>query len=252
MPGFGKFYVNVTTTGAPLTTHIREFEVSRESQCREPGSLREVLSFAQPQTQPQRRLDRFQSERQPPVHRLRRRRRRQRQWHRSYGRHRQCAGHHQQSAGQDAADRRQRRRLSRRRRPQLRDPADQPNPVGVRATTSATTRSGRLACAIRSATALTARPATCGSATSVRASAKRSTFSRPRAPAARTTAGGCAKDKSRRRASAGRPRLVTSTPSTTTTATTTNSAAPSSPAAMSIVGLIRSRVAGQVLLLGLA
>jgi glucose/arabinose dehydrogenase len=50
MPGFGKFYVSITTAGSPLTSRIREFEVSAT----DPGaanasSLREILSFAQPQ-----------------------------------------------------------------------------------------------------------------------------------------------------------------------------------------------------------
>ena len=49
-PGFGKFYLNVTTTGAPLTTRIREFQVSPTNpNLANPGSLREILSFAQPQ-----------------------------------------------------------------------------------------------------------------------------------------------------------------------------------------------------------
>jgi glucose/arabinose dehydrogenase len=50
MPGFGKFYVNVTTFGLPLTTRIREFEVSAtDPNLANPNSLREILSFAQPQ-----------------------------------------------------------------------------------------------------------------------------------------------------------------------------------------------------------
>ena len=49
-PGFGKFYLNVTTTGAPLTTRIREFTVSATNpNLANAGSLREILSFAQPQ-----------------------------------------------------------------------------------------------------------------------------------------------------------------------------------------------------------
>ena len=50
MPGFGKFYVNVTTNST-TETHIREFEVSAGNpNLANAGSLREVLSFAQPQT----------------------------------------------------------------------------------------------------------------------------------------------------------------------------------------------------------
>jgi glucose/arabinose dehydrogenase len=50
MPGFGKFYVNVTTNGAPLTTRIREFAASAtDPNLANPDSLREILSFAQPQ-----------------------------------------------------------------------------------------------------------------------------------------------------------------------------------------------------------
>ena len=50
-PGFGKLYVNVTTTGSPLTTRIREFSVNPTNpNLANPGSLREILSFAQPQT----------------------------------------------------------------------------------------------------------------------------------------------------------------------------------------------------------
>jgi hypothetical protein len=50
MPGFGKFYVNVTT-GSPFTTRIREFSVSATNpNLANAGSLTEILSFAQPQT----------------------------------------------------------------------------------------------------------------------------------------------------------------------------------------------------------
>jgi glucose/arabinose dehydrogenase len=50
MPGFGKFYVSVTTAGSPLTSRIREFEVSAtDPNLANPGSMREILSFAQPQ-----------------------------------------------------------------------------------------------------------------------------------------------------------------------------------------------------------
>jgi glucose/arabinose dehydrogenase len=50
MPGFGKFYVSITTSGAPLTSRIREFEVSAtDPNLANASSLREILSFAQPQ-----------------------------------------------------------------------------------------------------------------------------------------------------------------------------------------------------------
>jgi glucose/arabinose dehydrogenase len=50
MPGFGKFYINVTT-GSPFTTRVREFSVSATNpNLANAGSLREILSFAQPQT----------------------------------------------------------------------------------------------------------------------------------------------------------------------------------------------------------
>jgi glucose/arabinose dehydrogenase len=50
MPGFGKFYLNVTT-GSPFTTRIREFSVSAtDPNLANAGSQREILSFAQPQT----------------------------------------------------------------------------------------------------------------------------------------------------------------------------------------------------------
>jgi glucose/arabinose dehydrogenase len=50
MPGFGKLYVNVTT-GSPFTTRIREFSVSATNpNLANAGSLREILSFSQPQT----------------------------------------------------------------------------------------------------------------------------------------------------------------------------------------------------------
>jgi glucose/arabinose dehydrogenase len=49
-PGYGKFYVNVTTNFT-TQTHIREFEVfPNNPNVADPGSLREILSFAQPQT----------------------------------------------------------------------------------------------------------------------------------------------------------------------------------------------------------
>ena len=50
MPGFGKFYVNVTTNSTTMT-HIREFQVSAgNSNMADAGSLRQIMSFAQPQT----------------------------------------------------------------------------------------------------------------------------------------------------------------------------------------------------------
>jgi glucose/arabinose dehydrogenase len=49
-PGFGKFYLNVTT-GGPFTTRIREFSVSAgDPNLANAGSMREILSYAQPQT----------------------------------------------------------------------------------------------------------------------------------------------------------------------------------------------------------
>ena len=48
--GFGKFYVNVTT-GSPFTTRIREFSVSPTNpNLANAGSMREILSISQPQT----------------------------------------------------------------------------------------------------------------------------------------------------------------------------------------------------------
>jgi glucose/arabinose dehydrogenase len=50
MPGYRKLYVSITTDGAPLTSRIREFEVSAtDPNLANAGSLREILSFAQPQ-----------------------------------------------------------------------------------------------------------------------------------------------------------------------------------------------------------
>jgi glucose/arabinose dehydrogenase len=50
MPGFGKFYVSVTTDGSPLTSRIREFEVSAtDPNLANPSSVRDILSFPQPQ-----------------------------------------------------------------------------------------------------------------------------------------------------------------------------------------------------------
>jgi glucose/arabinose dehydrogenase len=48
-PGAGKFYVNVTT-GSPFTTRIREFSVSAADPDLADPTPREILSFAQPQT----------------------------------------------------------------------------------------------------------------------------------------------------------------------------------------------------------
>jgi glucose/arabinose dehydrogenase len=51
MTGFRKFYVSITTDGSPLTSRIREFEVSATNpNLANAGSLREILSFAQPQS----------------------------------------------------------------------------------------------------------------------------------------------------------------------------------------------------------
>src|SRR5215210_5542584 len=50
MPGYGKFYVNVTTNST-TETHIREFQVSAGNpNLANSASLREILSFSQPQT----------------------------------------------------------------------------------------------------------------------------------------------------------------------------------------------------------
>ena len=50
MPGYRKFYVDVTTDSTTVT-HIREFEVSAgDPNVAIPGSLREILSVPQPQT----------------------------------------------------------------------------------------------------------------------------------------------------------------------------------------------------------
>jgi glucose/arabinose dehydrogenase len=50
LPGSGKFYLDVTT-GSPFTTRIREFTVSTANpNLANAGSLREILSVAQPQT----------------------------------------------------------------------------------------------------------------------------------------------------------------------------------------------------------
>jgi glucose/arabinose dehydrogenase len=49
-PGFGKFYINVTT-GGPFTTRIREFSVDAANpNLANASSLREILSIPQPQT----------------------------------------------------------------------------------------------------------------------------------------------------------------------------------------------------------
>jgi len=50
MPGYGKFYVNVTTAST-TTTRIREFSVSENNPNQaDLASMREILSFSQPQT----------------------------------------------------------------------------------------------------------------------------------------------------------------------------------------------------------
>lgn len=48
MPGHRKFFVNVTTDNTTIS-HIREFEVSADPSVADPGSLRQILSFSQPQ-----------------------------------------------------------------------------------------------------------------------------------------------------------------------------------------------------------
>ncbi len=49
--GYGKFYVEVTTSGSALTVRIREFSVSNtDPNLADPGSLREVLSYTNPQS----------------------------------------------------------------------------------------------------------------------------------------------------------------------------------------------------------
>ncbi len=48
--GFGKFYVKVTTSGSALTARIREFAVSANPNVADAGSLREVLSYTNPQS----------------------------------------------------------------------------------------------------------------------------------------------------------------------------------------------------------
>ena len=50
-PGFGKLYVNVTTTSSPLTTRIREFTVDpTDPNLVDTLSIREIISFEQPQS----------------------------------------------------------------------------------------------------------------------------------------------------------------------------------------------------------
>ncbi len=50
MTGYRKFYVSITTDGSPLTSRIREFEVSATNpNMANAGSVRQILSFAQPQ-----------------------------------------------------------------------------------------------------------------------------------------------------------------------------------------------------------
>src|SRR6187455_2748851 len=49
-PGYGKFYVNVTTNSTTIT-HVREFEVSAGNpNLANAASLRQIMSFSQPQT----------------------------------------------------------------------------------------------------------------------------------------------------------------------------------------------------------
>ena len=81
-----------------------------------------------------------------------------------------------------------------RRRPACRPTPSRPT-TRSSATPGARPRSGPTACATPGASASTARPATCGSATSARASARRSTSSRRTAAAARTTAGTAPKER---------------------------------------------------------
>jgi glucose/arabinose dehydrogenase len=48
--GYGKFYVKVTTSGSDLSVHIREYSVSAtDPNVANPGSLRQVLSYTNPQ-----------------------------------------------------------------------------------------------------------------------------------------------------------------------------------------------------------
>jgi hypothetical protein len=48
-PGYGKFYVKVTTPGSTFDVHIREFSVSTNPNVANPDSVREVLSYVNPQ-----------------------------------------------------------------------------------------------------------------------------------------------------------------------------------------------------------
>ena len=50
MPGFGKFYVNVTTNSTTTDSHPRVHSLGDRPERGQSGSLREILSFAQPQT----------------------------------------------------------------------------------------------------------------------------------------------------------------------------------------------------------
>ncbi len=145
--------------------------------------------------QPQRRLDRLRARRRLPLRGHRRRR--QRQTTADPG-HTTGTGNaqdtHRQPAGQDPADRRLRRTTS----PPTPSATTRFPPTTPSSASPATTRSGPTGCATRTAPASTARPATSTSATWARAPARRWTSSPRRAPAARTTAGGCARARSRR------------------------------------------------------
>jgi hypothetical protein len=49
--GYGKFYVKVTTSGSELSVHVREFQVMGDNpNVADPGSLREVLTYTNPDT----------------------------------------------------------------------------------------------------------------------------------------------------------------------------------------------------------
>ena len=58
-PGYGKFYVNVTVDNggdtslgvtSPFSTHVREYTVSADPNVADAGSMSEILSFVQPQS----------------------------------------------------------------------------------------------------------------------------------------------------------------------------------------------------------
>ena len=156
MPGFGKFYVNVTTTGSPLTTRIREFEVSANPNVASSSSLREILNIAQPQSNHNGGWIGFSPTKTQSLHFFGRRRQRRRQHGWSHARHGQRAGHHEQLVRQDAADQRRRRRFPRRRTQGTTPSHLQTRLRPASPTKTATTKSGRMAFAIRFATASTA------------------------------------------------------------------------------------------------